>query len=248
MSNNAPLAVMAAMDSEYELIAAAVQDAVVEEAGNFRFTVGTFSGHPIVAVRCRIGMVNSAAAATLTIERFHPSCFLLQGTAGAHDPTLHQGDIVLGEKLINPMVCTAAHRDLGEGSCQKEWELHGTEMKDGDGSRFVTVFHSDPHLLSLARSIPYTGGRVVTGTVASSDVWNRELDTISFFHDSLGTLCEEMEGAAVAQVCEQFGVPFLDVRVISNSEWYPEESFSESYALPCQQFCLEFLHRLINKT
>lgn len=46
-----------------------------------------------------------------------------------------------------------------------------------------------------------------------------------------GSDCEEMEGFAAGQVCKAFGVPFIDIRVLSNSELHPGEEFDKSYGL-----------------
>ena len=80
-------------------------------------------------------------------------------------------------------------------------------------------FRGDDTLLAAARSVrdTYTRGRVVDGVIASSDVWNSELDRIQHFHDAFGTSAEEMEAAAVAQVAGIFKIPFLGIRVLSNN-------------------------------
>ena len=48
----------------------------------------------------------------------------------------------------------------------------------------------------------------------------------------------------MGQVCKAFGVPFIDIRVLSNSEYYPGEIFDKSYALLCQEFCLDFIEKI----
>jgi nucleoside phosphorylase len=60
--------------------------------------------------------------------------------------------------------------------------------------------------------------RIFMGTVASADVWTQHGDSIRSMHDRYGSLCEEMEAAAVAQVAAVYGIPFLAVKDISNNE------------------------------
>jgi nucleoside phosphorylase len=60
--------------------------------------------------------------------------------------------------------------------------------------------------------------RVHEGVVASADVWTQHADSIRALHEQFGSLCEEMEAAAIAQICAQFEVPFLAVKDISNNE------------------------------
>src|SRR5262249_9620367 len=60
------------------------------------FTSGTIDGMPIVAARAGVGKVNAAIAATLLIDHFSPSAVVFTGTAGAVDPELNPGDVVIG--------------------------------------------------------------------------------------------------------------------------------------------------------
>jgi nucleoside phosphorylase len=60
--------------------------------------------------------------------------------------------------------------------------------------------------------------RIFTGTVASADVWTQHGESIRTLHDLHGSLCEEMEAAAIAQVAAIHGIPFLAVKDISNNE------------------------------
>ena len=56
------------------------------------------------------------------------------------------------------------------------------------------------------------------GTVASADVWTQHGESIRTMHDRYGSLCEEMEAAAAAQVVAMYGIPFLAINDISNNE------------------------------
>lgn len=242
-----PIVVLGAMDIEITEIEHALQDAETHTVAGYRFTEGYFEGKPVVAVRCLIGMVHSAAAVTLAIQTYHPSFVLLQGTSGGHSPKLHQYDIVLGENLFATTVFWTPHRDAGQGSKIEDWTYPGVQtLIDGKKGNAV-YFHGDEKLMALAEKVPYSRGKVVRGTIGTGEIWVRELDRIRFCHEHFGTDCEEMEGFAVAQVCAQFGVPTLDIRVISNSELFPEEAFSEDTALACQKFCLDFLHSFVQK-
>jgi nucleoside phosphorylase len=59
---------------------------------------------------------------------------------------------------------------------------------------------------------------VLTGTVGSADIWTQHGESIRDLHTIHGSLCEEMEAAAIAQVAATFGVPFLAIKDISNNE------------------------------
>ena len=81
----------------------------------------------------------------------------------------------------------------------------------------------------------YKHGRVVEGTITTCDSWNCEVDRITFLHESYGSLAEEMEGDAVAQVCQSFDVPFLDVRIISTITSLMDEIGSAHILPVCSQ-------------
>jgi nucleoside phosphorylase len=93
----------------------------------------------------------------------------------------------------------------------------------------VDALPADPELLAIAQRVaagitlpPWPGidapPRVYSGTVASADVWTQHGESIRTLHDLHGSLCEEMEAAAIAQVAAIYGVPFLAVKDISNNE------------------------------
>lgn len=88
--------------------------------------------------------------------------------------------------------------------------------------------------------VPYTAGKIVEGFMGSADTWNRELSEIFAIHERLGTFAEEMEGVAAAQVCKSYGIPFLSVRNLSNSEWSGED-YDPRMAAECQMFVLEII-------
>ena len=235
---------MGAMESETSYIFSQLEDAKEIRSGNFTFCEGKLNGYPVVAVRTSIGMANAGAVTALVIERYKPSCIIMQGTAGGHNPDYHQYDIVLGENIINIGTYVSAHKDAGQGSCTFDWDFPGTLSEDLGGAG---VLHSDENLMTLAESVPYEKARIYRGGIGCADAWNREIDLINFFHKSKGTDCEEMEGYAVAQICEAYNVPYLILRVISNSELHPSEEFDPDTASECQKYSLGIIKKLIEK-
>ena len=240
-----PIVILGPMESESAYLIGCLTDPVEKPVGAYRFIEGTIDGSPVIVCRSYIGMVNNAAAAALAAERFHPRCILIQGTSGAHHPDLHQGDIVLGERLVHVGRFFTAHRDDGEGAAYTDWSYQGSEIVVDGEVKEIRTLNSDPSIMKIAASVPYSHGKVVRGTIGAADIWNRELDVITRLREQLGSDCEEMEGFAVAQVCAQLGVPCADIRVISNNERYEDEDFDEQYGVYCQEFCLAVIRKLI---
>jgi nucleoside phosphorylase len=105
----------------------------------------------------------------------------------------------------------------------------GFDFHVGDVRTQSEAIAADPGLLALARRAaegcvlpPWPGEaeapRVLVGAVASADIWTQHGESIRTLHDLHGSLCEEMEAAAIAQVAAIHGVPFLAVKDISNNE------------------------------
>jgi hypothetical protein len=92
-------------------------------------------------------------------------------------------------------------------------------------ARTMRRFAGDEQLLSAARAVrgQYRKGQIVEGVIASSEVWNSELDRIQSLHARFGTTAEEMEAASSAQIAGLFEIPFLGIRVVSNNITNGEE-------------------------
>ena len=111
-------------------------------------------------------------------------------------------------------ICLARKEILGDfGVCLEE----GIERITGKGLEAADTFVMDESMLDLASNvlqsehIPFHLGNFVTvnctsGTAARGAVLTRQYQG----------LCENMEGAAVARVCQEFHLPCLEVRCISN--------------------------------
>ena len=92
----------------------------------------------------------------------------------------------------------------------------------------------------------YSGGKIVEGRIATSDSWENRVDRIKFLHEKFGSSCEEMETFAAAKVCRVYGVPFLGVRVISNSAMTGVK-FVPGIGHECQAFVIEAVKNYVRE-
>ena len=245
MNKEKPIFILGALKSETEFLISSLTETEEIHVGDYRFFKGKISGKPVVVCRCLVGMVYSAAAIMLGAERFSPGAVINCGTAGAHDPTLHRGDIVLGQDIINAGRYNTPHRDRGKGSDYTAWEFPEEECFEPDGYIYTYSAHSDELLLAEAETVEYSGGRVQKGIILSLDAWNREIDRILFLNKKLSSACEDMESFATAKICEQLQIPCLCVRIISNSELYTDEECDFAlYGRKCQEFVLKLIGKL----
>ena len=228
-----------AMHMETELLLAALAEPQEHLVGQWRFVEGKYHDVPIVVAVTSIGMTNAAAATALGIERFQPAAVISQGTAGGHDPALQAYDIVLGKQSFDASAYRSAQEDKTDW---RHMELMGSYAYDAATQAFVpqaVYYPGDEKLLAAAHVIgqDYTRGRVVDGCIASCNTWNRQKERLQYLHDQFGSSCEDMEVNSAAQICRQYGIPFLGIRILSNTEFRAEEFQPES-AQVCQQFVL----------
>lgn len=244
---NKPIVILGPMKSESEWLIQQMEDCCEKKYGAFSFYEGTVDGYPVVVCRTFMGVINSAAATALAAQLYDPLCIIVQGTAGAHDPKLHQGDIVLGNRIVEIGKFHSARREFGEGLRYADWTQLSAAVQQDEWSESDMAYYSDTRILDVAAKVPNQGGKVIRGCVGTSDIWNHELDIIAHMHRVLGTDCEENEGFSVAQVCTLFNIPCAVIRIISNSEWHPTEEFNEEYGEQCQKYALDVVRQMIAK-
>jgi len=236
---NNPIIIAGSMDCEYKYLVESMQVNNIYKYGNYSFFEGMLNGKEVVVVNTLCGMVNAASAITTAILKYKPSLIITQGTAGAHNKELNQYDIILGKNLVEISTCFYNHADLGEGIHLKNASFIGEQIEEDGKIVWRNTLSGNDNLLNLAHQTPYTKGRVISGTIATGDVWNRELDKIAFIHEKFGTDCEEMESFAIAQIARQHDIPCLAVRIISNTEWNASIPFNENTGIECQRFVSE---------
>lgn len=246
-----PVLVQGAMDVEVRALVNLLDQPLESRVQGWTFWTGTLNGYPVVISKTLKGGSNTAAATALGIERFHPLAIINQGTAGGHDPALHVSDIVLGAEAVNIGSFKTGSRAKGAGTDFSEWKPMDLLFSEGSAGQTPEAwtmrrFKADPALLEAANGTrtQYTKGRVVSGVIGSSDVWNSELDRIARLHDAFGTSAEEMETAPAAQVAAFSNVPFLGVRILSNNITNGD-SYNGQTAELCQTFVAQVVRTYI---
>lgn len=239
-----PIVIMAAMEVEADFLLNQLQNVKCETVNKYKFYEGTINDYPVVVCRMYVMSVNAAVASYIAIEKYNPIAIISQGTAGAHGKNIHKGDIVVGEKCLNIVSCRTPYKKEGEGSNSLEWNLLNFICGEDDRLEYQT---GDKHLVDLCKTITYTEGNVHFGTLGSGDVWNHETDKILWLNEKYGTLCEDMESIAIYIVANNFHIPVIGVRIISNNEILGEE-YDRNTGLFSQKFVYELILKLINET
>jgi adenosylhomocysteine nucleosidase len=185
-------------------------DSRSQEAAHTVFHTGTIDGHDVVLAGSGMGKVNAAIVSTLLADRFGCRAIVFSGVAGGLDPSLAIGDIVVADMVVQ--------HDAGvlENERVRTYQPgHAPVINPTDRLGYP----ADPELLARVRD-RLQGililGQVVYGTVLSGDQYLNCEVTRDRLRSELGGQAIEMEGGAVAQVCEAFGIPWLVIRALSD--------------------------------
>lgn len=230
-----PIVIQGAMPVEVVYFVEKLSSVTLETRGNHKFYKGFYQEYPIIIAETQIGMVNSSISTTLACTHDTPSLIINQGIAGAHSPTLHVGDIVLGERAV------------AINSFEKPLLKSGVDYKNWSATTFYgddTPRKADSEVLALFENATYEKGQKIQGVLGCGDVWNREWEFIHWLHTHLHTSCEDMESLACYQVAQSFQVPVMGLRIISNNELL-EEAYVPEVATTLQGFLLSQLPDLI---
>lgn len=194
------------MPEEIQALIGALQNPRIERVGLRDYHFGALHGVECVMVYSRIGKVAAASTATQLIDRFKVSEVLFTGLAGGVGPGVRRGDIVIGSELIQ--------HDLDASPLFPRHEVPLLGV-----TRFRAHTSRTEALLRSAREFASTHGvSVHQGLIASGDQFFSSREAVTRLRAAIpDTLCVEMEGAAVAQICHEHGVPFSIARTISDS-------------------------------
>ncbi|WP_206424282.1 5'-methylthioadenosine/adenosylhomocysteine nucleosidase [Cohnella candidum] len=196
------IGIIGAMQEEIDLLLRGMQDERVENHAGITYYVGSFHGRKAVLCKSGVGKVNAAVCTQVLIDKFGAEAVIFTGVAGALDPALNIGDIVVSRSSVqHDMDVTALGFPRGAIPYQE-----------------VSEFPSDERLTRLAeqageRVFP---GRCRVGKVLSGDQFIADRDTVRMLHEEMGGTCTEMEGAAVAQVCYMNAIPHVIIRSMSD--------------------------------
>ncbi|MCI9188150.1 MAG: 5'-methylthioadenosine/adenosylhomocysteine nucleosidase [Lachnospiraceae bacterium] len=197
------IGIIGAMEPEVEELKKEMDlTAVIRKAG-MDFHDGTLNGTPVVIVRCGIGKVNAALCVQILADEFKVSHVINTGVAGALNPRLDIGDILISRDAI--------HHDM-------DVRIFGYRLGEVPQMGFLE-FKADEKLMALAKEAcekanPDTNvmyGRVVSGDqfISSKEVKEH---LISEFQGD----CAEMEGASIAHGAYLNNIPFVIIRAISD--------------------------------
>jgi adenosylhomocysteine nucleosidase len=228
------IGIIGAMQEEVELIQQKmIVEKKVQHAG-IPFIEGSFCGKAIVVCKSGVGKVNAAMCTQALIDFFEVEAVVFTGVAGALDPTLNIGDIVISTDCMqHDMDVTALGFSRGTIPFQE-----------------TSIFQADSHLRKFAyqASTKLFPEQVIMGRVLSGDQFIASRDKVEELFKDLNGACTEMEGAATAQVCATNEIAFVIIRSMSDkANGSAPDNFTEfmsQAALHSYQIVEEMLNQL----
>lgn len=187
------IAIIAAMSKELNLLLPLIENHSTITINDTTFHLGRIEGHEVIAIQSGIGKVNAAIATLTLIENFHPALVINTGVAGGTGAA-HILDVVIPDRV--------AYHDV--------WCGPGTIPGEASG---CPLFFECPLPSKLVDEVGAHRGLLASGDIFVSKAEEVE-HILSLYPDAVAV---DMESAAIAQVCNLKNVPFVAIRVISDT-------------------------------
>lgn len=205
------LAIVSAIEEEQRDLEQLLDRPSSVSRGGRTFHVGELYGNQVVLCLSGIGKVAAATTATILATTFKVKEILFLGVAGGVGKEVHVGDVVVAKTFVQ--------HDM-DGSPlfpRHEVPLYDRTLFPTDDMMRARLMVASAR--ALVHQLPlYPDCKVHVGLILTGD---------QFISDELGVkelrhrfenhgMAVEMEGAAVAQVCHDFNIPYGAVRHISD--------------------------------
>ena len=209
------------MAQEIDEVKALLTEKTIVKIASREFVVGKIGTVRCVVAFSKWGKVAATITATLMIQEFAVTDLFFIGTAGALADGLKVGDIVVSKRLVQ--------HDLDARPMMSRFEIPFLNRVYVDSDPELTELAGKAVSNLLVRGVEHMVGQEAVkefglnptlhfGDVASGDQFINSIEKRDEILSLLPDVkCVEMEGAAVAQVCQEFGTPFTVIRTISDT-------------------------------
>ena len=190
------IGIIVAMRKELDLLLPLLQDSEESRMGGFEFYCGKMGRHDVMLMQCGIGKVNAAMGTLMLVNNFTPNYVINTGVAGGADTKVNVMDVVAGARV--------AYHDVWCGPESQLGQVQGLPLYFDGAKRLLDLMpeRDDIH----------------KGLICSGDQFIDTIDAVNRIKGNFpDALAVDMESGAIAQVCHMNKVPFLALRVISDS-------------------------------
>ena len=204
--SDGPVGIISAMSVELDALVKAADITRTEEVSGNTFYVGTLNGTDVVLVKGGIGKVLAASCAETLIDTYHVGGIVFTGIAGGVGDEVNVMDMVIGTALVQHDYGTETNDGLvwnGKAGSDPE-----TGMIPVDSALSSIAYDAACEVLGASK--------VHQGVIATGDQFISSESYVKLLQEKFNALACEMEGAAVARVADQFGVPCAVIRCMSD--------------------------------
>lgn len=222
--------IITAMQEEMQEIQKLMKNISNKEIYGLNFIEGKISDKTIILVEAGVGKVNAARTTQILIDKFDIDAVINIGSAGAANDKLNIGDIVIGKKLV-----------------QHDFDITAFGHPKGYISNAGQYFSSDRKLIekmeNAIKNLENIDFNIFLGTIASGDIFCTNINMKEKIKNKFNADAIEMEGAAIAQVCQLDNIPFIIVRGISDTPNGKNEIIFEQYLKKASQKCAQIIEK-----
>lgn len=225
------IAIMGAMPEEIAPLLEQVENVKKVEYANNSYYEATYKGKELVIAYSKIGKVFSSLTASTLLEKFACDKLLFSGVAGAINPSLKIGDLIIADKL-----------------CQHDLDISIFGHDFGfvpEGAKFV---EADANLRQIAKEVATKNElSLIEGTIATGDQFVASNERKAFIAKNFQADALEMEGASVAVVCDALNVPFFILRAISDTANDEAEMDFDAFMVSSAKISANFILDMVEK-
>ena len=202
------IGIISAMDNEIDILLKEATIERVDTVAGVEYHIGTLHQQPVIITRSGIGKIRASSGITTLVDNYPISKVIFTGIAGGVADETQVLDVVVATRLLE--------HDYGILTND------GFKWRSGDpgyGNKDGEYYACDPQLVDLAyeASVQVVGKEHAhKGTVATGDQFIASEDYVSLLKEQHDAYACEMEGAAIAAICLNYGKPFVVIRSLSD--------------------------------
>ncbi|MFW5981807.1 MAG: 5'-methylthioadenosine/adenosylhomocysteine nucleosidase [Halanaerobiaceae bacterium] len=198
------LGIIGAMEQEVAAILERISEIKEAEFYGIKYWKGSINGIKSIIGQSGVGKVNAARCTQIMIDKYKPSSIINVGSAGALNPVIEIGDVVISDS------CIYHDADITVFGHEKGYIT-------GIGNRFIKA---DQNLIAqckeVLKKIDNEKYKLYIGPIATGDQFYNDPEKKAEIFAEFGAYCDDMEAAAIAHVCLLCKTPYVAIRSISD--------------------------------
>ena len=226
------LGIIAAMDEEYDEIFKIMEVSKKEQYFEKEFVIGKIKNTKCVLTKSGVGKVNAARTTQLMIDNLKVDAIINVGSAGALNQELNYGDIIISTSCV-----------------QHDFDITCFDHPKGYITDIGVEIKADEELidkLEKASKKIDKNVRIVKGIVATGDQFYNSPVIKKNLREIFNAECDDMEGAAIAQVRMLCNKPYVVVRSISDKPKTEEKVDFYEYLSMASKRCAKILQEALD--